>query len=82
MHTEWQNSIPSCFGESDLSFAAHPSDENRAFDLLKKLREINVGWQETRKAFDMFLSSKGAAPDHITTQLKKVEERYRLWLLD
>ena len=82
MSTEWHTFISGCFGERDLSFAVHPRDEVRAFDLLKKLRELNVGWRETRNAFEMFLSSKIKEPDHIATKLKKVEERYRLWLLD
>jgi hypothetical protein len=82
MVQEWHNFVSGCFGETDLSFAAHRRDEDRAFDLLKLLRESNVGWRATQTGFRTFLSAKVAAQDHIGRQLKKVEARYKPWLLD
>lgn len=78
----WDNFISGCFGETDLSFAAHPRDEDRAFELLKLLRESNVGWRLTQTGFRKFLTAKGAAQDHIERQLEKVEARFKPWLLD
>jgi hypothetical protein len=82
MVREWQSSVAGCFGETDLSFAAHPRDEDRAFELLKVLHEGKVGWRATKTEFRTFLSAKGAAQDHIERQLEKVEARFKPWLLD
>jgi hypothetical protein len=82
MAQEWHSSVAGCFGETDLSFAAHPRDEDRAFELLKLLRESNVGWRVTQTEFRTFLTAKRAVQDHIERQLEKVEARYKPWLLD
>jgi hypothetical protein len=82
MVQEWYSYVEGCFGETDLSFAAHPRDEDRAFELLKLLRETNVGWRATQTGFRTFLTAKGAAQDHIERQLENVEARFKLWLLD
>jgi hypothetical protein len=82
MVQEWHSYVEGCFGETDLSFAAHPRDEDRAIELLKLLRESNVGWRSTQTGFRTFLAAKGAAQDHIVRQLEKVEALYKPWLLD
>ena len=38
----WKSQIPNCFRESDLAFANHPNDEERAFNLLVTLRAETV----------------------------------------
>ena len=82
MTDSWKSKVPGCFGESDLSFAVHPNDEDRAFDLLKELRTEKIGRLETRNAITQFLTSKNASPDHVRVQLAKVDEYFCRWLLD
>ncbi len=82
MAQEWHNFVSGCFGETDLSFAAHPRDEDRAFELLKLLRESKVGWRSTQTEFRTFLTAKRAAKDHIERQMEKVEALFKPWLLD
>jgi len=43
-------SVAGCFGSTDLIFAGHPSDEERAFKLLSECRHDNVGW--SRKSYE------------------------------
>ena len=80
--SDWEERVPGCFGNTDLIFAGHPLDENRAFDLLATLREGNVGWSEAKSAFRDHLEREGASTDHISNQISKIENRYRPWLLD
>lgn len=74
------NKIRGCFGSNDLLFANHPCDEERAFDLLVKLRNEEITWEDTEKAFRDFLNSQTTDINHINSQMKKVEDRYRVWL--
>lgn len=74
------NKIKGCFGNNDLIFALHSCDEERAFDLLVELRNEEITWEDTEKAFVDFLNSQKADINHINSQMKKVEDRYRVWL--
>ncbi|TBG08444.1 hypothetical protein ELG79_36600 [Rhizobium leguminosarum] len=78
----WTDKISGCFGESDLIFAGHPNDEQRAFDLLVYLRKEKMGWGKVRAEFEAFLDSEMANEEHKERQLAKVEVGYRSWLLD
>jgi hypothetical protein len=82
MTESWKSQIPNCFRESDLAFANHPNDEERAFNLLVTLRAESVGWKEVKAAFEAFLMSERARPDHIERVLSQIERLYRPWLLD
>jgi hypothetical protein len=78
----WTNKIAGCFGTSDLIFAGHPKDEERAFELLAYLRQKDIGWVKAHAEFEAFLQSKQASGQHIVDQLAKLERFYRCWLLD
>lgn len=80
--SDWKQKISGCFSESSLAFAGHRLDEDRAFDLLKLLRDEGVGLRQVIVAFRNYLEEKGAGQDHIDRQIKKVEEAFRPWLLD
>lgn len=74
--------IYGCFGESDLIFAGHPNDENRAFNLLTYCRENEIGWSKTQEALEKYLIAKGASDAHIKEQLQKAKSAMKFWLLD
>ena len=69
----FDNALPRCFGETDLIFAGHPSDEEQAFQWLADLRKRNVGWEEARAQVVEFLGSRGASQLHIQQQEKSVQ---------
>lgn len=76
----WQNRISGCFGLADREFAGHPSDMERAFELLTQLRQEHVGWEE----FEEELRSQLANMRKLGTdeQVKRVREAFQFWLLD
>ncbi|MGJ8562827.1 MAG: hypothetical protein ACSHXY_04675 [Alphaproteobacteria bacterium] len=74
------NELRGCFGLEDRKFAGHPSDEIRAFDLLQKLREDNVGWEVVEMCVRrLLLSNKKLNADE---QVAEVKKYYRPWILD
>jgi hypothetical protein len=80
--SDWKNDVRGCFGQSDLIFAGHPADEDRAFRLLVRVRQENVGWAEVSAAFRAFLDRENAGSDHAAQQIAVIERRFRGWLLD
>jgi len=73
----WKQDIAGCFGEVDQLFAIHPLDDQRAFDLLIKLRRERPGWEDIEEAFRDHLQSQGCNADHIDEQLEAVRRHYR-----
>ena len=76
----WQNMIQGCFGLADREFAGHPSDEQRAFELLSELRENSVGWTEFETELRSQLSNMSKL--HANDQVERVASFFRMWLLD
>ena len=76
------NKLEGCFGGTDLIFASHLSDENRAFEWLASLRNEGIGWKAAKIQIDNFLVHKGASKLHITKQVKKAKRLLEPWLLD
>ena len=78
----WDQGLPGCFGVSDLIFAGHPNDEERAFEWLADLRRRKVGWMKARSQIEAYLKSKSASDEHIVRQTNKAEGAMKFWLLD
>ena len=78
----WDIQVPGCFGSSSLIFISHPAEEERAFAWLTDLRTRGVGWKEVRGQLEAYLTSRGASPTHIATQIADAEGRMKSWLLD
>ena len=74
--------VPGCFAFEAAPFAGHANDEKRAFELLKVLRDQQVGWQDVQEAFENYLMSKVKETEYAAEQMKKVEAHFRPWLLD
>ncbi len=77
---EWEAQIPGCFGIVDQVFAGHPLDEQRAFDLLTRLRRERPAWDDVVGAFERHLRGKDCGPEHITEQMDRVRRHYAPWL--
>ena len=76
----WREMINGCFGLADRQFAGHPSDEERAFDLLAELRKKHIGWQEFE--FDL-RQQLGSMPKlNADAEVKRVSTYFRPWMLD
>jgi hypothetical protein len=80
--SNWKNKIEMTFGISDLIFAGHPNDEQRAFELVEILRAEGIGWSALEKEARTFLQSKGANSAHIDKQIEKMKNSMAFWLLD
>jgi hypothetical protein len=78
----YDTQLTGCFGYSDLIFAGHPADEERAFEWLTSLRKRNISYKEALGQIKSFLQSKGANTGHIMTQEKAASEFLKPWLLD
>jgi hypothetical protein len=74
--------IPGCFGEMDKKFAIHPSDEERAFDLLTRLRKDGKGWKDTRTLIKDYLESEDVSPTQISEELERARRMLKPWLID
>ena len=77
---DWTQRIGGCFGNADGLFAIHPSDEDRAFQLLRVLRENNVGWEQTREAFRNYMEDNSFGANVIEEQMASIERHMKPWL--
>ncbi len=78
----FDKNVPGCFGPSDLLFASHVADENRAFEWLISLRNRGIGLKEAQDQIERFLRSKGASAQHIGDQIDEAARFLGPWLLD
>ena len=78
----WQDQLPACFAEGSLAFAPHPADEERAFALLTRLRDENVGLAAVNEAVVDYLKGADAGATHIEQQTERVAMFFGPWLLD
>ena len=77
---DWQERIRGCFGLEDRQFAGHPSDEERAFELLTQLRQEHVGWAEFERELRQQLGRMPKLnPDD---EVDRVAKYFRVWMLD
>jgi len=72
--------ITGTFGQMDLIFAGHPSDSERAFELLKECRNVNLGMEDLLEEVKKHLVNKEAGDEHVVEQLKKVELMFSGWI--
>lgn len=70
----WYELIPQCFGEIDLEFALHPSEEKKAMEMLVAANNEGASPDEICKEIKKFLTKKKATNKHIASQLKKVRK--------
>lgn len=80
--SNYDSELPGCFGMSDLIFAGHPADEDRAFEWLKLLRAKSIGLGQAADQIKAFLQAQGASTSHITDQVKEASRYLKPWLLD
>ncbi|MBU3592916.1 hypothetical protein ICN42_02225 [Polynucleobacter sp. 71A-WALBACH] len=72
--------INSCFGSTDKEFARHPSDLERAYELLGKFIKDNMTWEEAKALFSKSLIDAGASKSHYDTEMKRIESMIRPWI--
>lgn len=77
---DWTKKISGCFGLEDRRFAGHPTDEQRAFELLTELRQEHVGWAEFERELRHQL---GDMPKlNANNEVTRVARYFRAWMLD
>ncbi len=82
MATNWDAELPGCFGCTDMLFARHPLDEERAFRWLASLRSRQVGWTKAESQIKAFLESKNVSVAQIDAEIAYAYRMLSLWLLD
>lgn len=76
----WEKRIGGCFGDQDGNFAVHPLDEERAFDLLKILREQGIRWSVAKKEFRDFMKREKFSQAVRKEQEKRIRKKFKPWL--
>lgn len=74
---ELKNLITKSYGESDLIFQSNSLDTERAIKSIQLAKSRNINLERFLELHMSFLESKSCLKEHITIQLKKVEQ---LWI--
>lgn len=77
---DWKEKLSRCFGLSDRKFAGHPSDKQRAYELLGYLIQQNIGMSEVEAELRIIL--KDTHNLHEDEQIERVRDFFKLWLDD
>lgn len=91
MALNWKDMIGGCFGSADKIFAGHPSDRERAIDLLQECDKNAVTLATLSQEVENYLknsldfNSKDAKTQqhmqkHINKQLNNIKEKFEHWL--
>ena len=80
--SDWKEDIGGCFAFDAAPFAMHATDENLAFELLKRLRDEQVGWQNVEDEIRLYLNAKTSENDWVEQQLSRAEAHFKPWLSD
>ena len=87
----WKDMIAGCFGSADKIFSGHPSDQDRAIDLLQECSKNGVSIsaliEETEKYLKDSLDFNSQTQEvqqhmqkHINEQLQNVKEKFEPWI--
>ena len=77
---DWRDDLAGCFDNLERLFAFHAMDEERAFQLLARVRNEGVTWRQLSDAVRALLEGDGCTPLQIERELSQVELRFRPWL--
>jgi hypothetical protein len=74
----WQDKIGGCFGNADVEFATHPSDEKRAKELIAEAKAAGATREDFEKEMVWHIYKKvtaeGLLQPHIANQMKNCTE--------
>lgn len=76
----WEDNVGGAFAYQTAPFAVHPLDEQRAFNLLKDMREADASWDEVDTAFRSYLQRQSMSQGFVDEQMQEVERHFRPWL--
>ena len=91
MALNWKDMIVGCFGSADKIFAGHPSDRERAIDLLQECDKNAVSLATLSKEVESHLKNsldfnsqtievQQNMQKHIDKQLNNIKEKFEHWL--
>ena len=69
----WKSQISGCFGNKDLVFSGHPTDEARARKMLRAAIDQKATMADIMAEATKFLKSKNAGARHIQREIKKIK---------
>ncbi len=76
----WQDRVSGCFGNQDVIFAGHPSDEKWAKEAIKEAKESGASRDDFEKEMVWHIYKHVKAPGmlepHIKEQIKRL---HKLW---
>jgi hypothetical protein len=77
---DWREQIPSCFGEADKIFAAHPSDEKRAKDAIRAAKKAGAEFGDFEKEMVWYLYDRAFRKidnwAHVHEQIKTAKKMW------
>lgn len=77
-----EKKIKACFGDSDVKFAHHKADEERAKLLIKEEKNKETSFEEFEKEIVYFcyqrVKAEGYLENHIKEQISKLKKMWKL----
>lgn len=76
----WQLKVPGCFGDQDVIFANHPSDEQRARETIRDAKNAGASKDEFRKEAIWHIYSNVTDPGVRQERFEAVEAKInKIW---
>jgi hypothetical protein len=76
----WKDKVQACFGNQDMIFAGHPSDEKQAKEAIKEARKSGASRDDFEKEMVWHIykrvTADGMLQPHIKEQVKRL---YKMW---
>ena len=72
----WKKRLQTCFGDQDLKFGLHHSDQENAHDMFNEARDAGATVTDIIEAARAFLTEKHCLPGHIDEQLKRINDMW------
>jgi hypothetical protein len=78
---DWRDRVPACFGDQDLVFASHPTDEERAKQAIREAKAAGASRDDFEKEMVWHIYKKVAADgflqEHIKEQVRRLHKMWR-----
>ena len=74
---DWRDRVPACFGDQDLIFASHPTDEERAKKAIREAKAAGASRDDFEKEMVWHIyknvTADGFLQEHTKEQVRRLE---------
>ena len=78
---DWRDRVPACFGEQDLIFASHPTDEERAKKAIREAKAAGASRDDFEKEMVWYIyknvTADGFLQEHTKEQVRRLHKMWR-----